>query len=412
MSIAYLAIGDELLRGETREGNGAVLLDQLLARGLRLAETRTLPDDLEGLVAALHDLARRHALIVCSGGLGPTEDDLTRAAVARALGVGLVRDVELLAGIAERFAHLGRSMHPTNARQADRPAGTAPLRNDHGSAPGFAARLGAGVVVCLPGVPREFEGMLRDHLDALLRDTGLATVARREVTLRVFGIGESDLQGLLDELPGWGAATMRSLPTWPELRLKLAERDDPAAFDALVTAVRRALGWRCYGDGDADSHAAAVLRALRARNATLAIAESCTGGLIGHLLTEVPGASAALLADAVCYADAAKAALAGVDADLIADHGAVSEAVALAMAKGIRERTGAAYGLATTGIAGPTGGTPAKPVGTVWLALAGPDGARAWRYGFPGLDRSKFKCLVAHMALAAVLRAASGPDPA
>ncbi len=413
MHIAFLAIGDELLRGESREGNAAVLADLLEARGHRLSEVRVLPDDMATLAQALHDFERRPTLLVISGGLGPTDDDFTRAAVARAVNVPLFRDLAMVEQIRSRFASLGRTMHPANERQAEFPQGAEVLRNDHGSAPGFAMPLGQGRVACFPGVPREFRAMLGEHLDPLLHAVGLQGLAlpearRREVTLRLFGIPESDMQGVLTGLPHYAAVQMRSLPKYPEIRLKLAEKDDPQGFDALLAEVRQALGWRIYGEGDTDSHAAATLRALQGRHATLAVAESCTGGLIGQLLTEVPGASATLLADVVAYANSAKSQFLGVPEALLQAHGAVSEPVARAMAEGVRARTGATLAMATTGIAGPGGGTAEKPVGMAFLALASEAGTEVRALRFPGMDRSRFKQLVAHSALAEARRWASG----
>lgn len=408
MHIAFLAIGDELLRGESREGNAAVLADLLEARGHRLSEVRVLPDDRVTLGQALHDFERRPTLLLVSGGLGPTDDDFTRAAVAQALNVPLIRDDAIVEQIRARFTSLGRTMHPANERQAEFPRGAEVLRNDYGSAPGFSLPLGQGRIACFPGVPREFRSMLSDHLDPLLQAVALPVTRRREVTLRLFGIAESDMQGVLTGLPHYAAVQMRSLPTYPEIRLKLAQKDDAAGFEALLAEVRQALGWRIYGEGDADSHAAATLRALQARNATLAVAESCTGGLIGHLLTEVPGASATLLADVVSYANTAKAALLGVPEALLQAHGAVSEPVARAMAEGVRTRTGATLAVATTGIAGPGGATDEKPVGTAFLALATADGTEVRALRFPGVDRRRFKQLVAHSGLAEARRWAIG----
>lgn len=410
MHIAFVAIGDELLRGESREGNAAVLADLLEARGHRLAEVRVLPDDFASIAGALRDLQTRPTLVVISGGLGPTDDDFTRAAVAKAVGVPLIRDNALVEQIRARFTGLGRVMHPANERQAEFPCGAQVLRNDHGSAPGFVMPLGQGQVACFPGVPREFRRMLDDHLDALLQAVGLpAPRARREITLRLFGIPESDMQGVLTGLPHYHAVHMRSLPKYPEIRLKFAEKDDPAGYDALLAEARQALGWHVYGEGEADSHAAATLRALQARQASVAVAESCTGGLIGHLLTDVPGASATLRADVVAYANEAKVAFMQVDPRLLEVHGAVSEPVARAMAEGARRRMDATVAVATTGIAGPGGGSEHKPVGTAYLALATPDGTRVKAMNFPGVDRVRFKQLVAHSALAELRRWASEP---
>ncbi|MFZ4578147.1 MAG: nicotinamide-nucleotide amidohydrolase family protein [Myxococcota bacterium] len=400
MRIVFLAIGDELLRGESREGNGAVLSDRLGARGVRLDQIRVLRDDFETIASALQDLCRTPTLIVVSGGLGPTDDDFTRAAVARAVGVEVVRDESVLDGLRAWYQARGRTMAEANHRQADFPQGAEVLANLHGTAPGFTLVHGAARIACLPGVPREFAAMLDDHLDDLLQRSGVATLHRHEATFRLFGIPESDLQVLLSRLPHWSAATMRSLPSWPEIRLMLAPRGDSEAFATLLTHVRGALGTRIYSERREDTHAAATLRALVVRGATLAVAESCTGGLIGHLLTEVPGASATLLVDTVTYADDAKREFLGVAAGTLETHGAVSEQTAREMAEGVRNRSGATVAVATTGIAGPAGGTDAKPVGTVFVAVAGPDGTVVRGVRYVGIDRSRFKLSVAHLALA------------
>lgn len=406
MRIVFLAIGDELLRGESREGNGAVLAEALAARGFVLAEIRVVADDFGAIAGALRELTAEPTLVVCSGGLGPTDDDFTRAAVAKALGVALLRDAQVLASLQARYDGLGRTMHATNARQADFPQGAEVLVNAHGTAPAFALAVAGGLVACLPGVPAEFRALIRDHLDNLLLQVQLTPILRNEITLRLFGIPESDMQGVLTGLPHYRAATMRSLPTFPEIRLKLASCDDINDFNVLLDEVRAALTWRIYSERDDDSHAAAVLRALLAKECTVAIAESCTGGLIGHLLTEVPGASRCLIAAAVVYANSAKHILLGVPQETLDEFGAVSEQTARAMAQGVRERCGATFGVATTGIAGPDGGTAAKPVGLVYVAVASENGCRVRALRMGAIGRSRFKLLVAHTALADLRRAA------
>lgn len=409
--VEFLAIGDELLRGETREGNGAWLAAQLAQRGVALAQMRIIADDRQGIASALRDAARRPTLLICSGGLGPTDDDFTREAVAEALGVTLVQDDASLAAITARFAALGRTMHPLNARQAEFPRGAAVIANPFGTAPGFSIDHGALTLVCLPGVPREFCGLVEAGLDGWLRARGVASApADREVTLRLFGIPESDMQGLLRTLPHYPAVRLRSLPSWPEIRLKLAPRDDAAAgaFEALLAEARAALDWRIYGQGDDDSHAAAALRALRAAGLRVALAESCTGGLVAQLLTAVPGASETLIAGVVAYANAAKEQLLGVDAAVIAAHGAVSQAVVEAMARGALQVGGADVAVATSGIAGPGGGSDAKPVGTLWLALAWRGGVVSQELHFGGVDRARFQVIAAHTALSWLRRHALG----
>jgi nicotinamide-nucleotide amidase len=402
MQLVFLAVGDELLRAESREGNGYELAQQLAARGLALAQMRVLPDDRRVIQQALAELTLEPGVVLVSGGLGPTQDDFTREAVAQAAGVPLQTHTDSLEALQQRFARMGRTMHPANAQQAEFPGGATVLTNDFGTAPGFVLPVGRAEVVCLPGVPREFAGMLQAHLDTVLGRVGLTRPPRDEVTLRVFGIPEADLQGLLQGLPHWGAAHFRSLPTWPEIRVKLARQTDN--YPTLLQEVRAALGLRIYGEGDDDTMAMATLRALQDRGATLAMAESCTGGLLGHMLTDVPGASRTHLLDAVTYSNTAKAQVLGVPDFLLRSHGAVSEPVAQAMAEGARRLAGATVAVATTGIAGPGGGSDDKPVGTVCLALASETGTVTQTLHFRGVDRRRWKVLVAFTALDQVRR--------
>lgn len=406
MTVAFMAVGDEILCGETREGNGHALAQRLSRRGLVISGWRVVSDSQPTVIQASRELARLHALVIVSGGLGPTDDDGTRDAIAEAAGRPLVRDAALADELARRYSAQGRAFGPENDRQAWRPEGANVLVNRAGSAPGFVVPVGSGLLACLPGVPSEFAAMLDEHLDDLLAAAGVVAKPRPERTLRVFGIAESDLQGRLSALSGYAHIHVRSLPHFPEIRLALTCADPAGDLDAFVHAARHVLGWRVFSTDPKEPFAAAVVRALQGAQATLAVAESCTGGLIGHMLTDIPGVSATLIADAVCYANSAKERLAGVPAAVLAREGAVSEATARAMAEGIRRKTGADFGLATTGIAGPGGGTKDKPVGTVYMAVAGRDGTAAWQQRYRHLDRRRFKQLVAYSALARLKAAA------
>lgn len=420
MKIALLAIGDEILRGETREANAYALATRLAGRSLSLSEVRVVPDAAAAVGGALRELQAGHGLIVVSGGLGPTDDDATRAAVAAAAGAELWEDPQVVLQLQQRYARFGRAFLEANRRQARFPVGAEVLENRHGTAPGFVLRLGSAPggtgcqVACFPGVPRELAAMLDQHLDPLLALAGIHTEVRPEETLRVFGITESALQELLSGLPGHARVQVRSLPRFPEIRLAISGRATPEDAVAFARAARVALGWRAFSDDPQEPYAASVVRALLARGQTLAVAESCTGGLIGDLLTDVPGVSATLLADLVCYDNRAKQALLDVPAEVLADHGAVSEPCVRAMAEGARGRLGADWGLATSGIAGPAGGSEARPVGTIHTAVAGPGGTVAFHHVFAGLDRGRFKRLVAFGALARLRTAvlASGASAA
>lgn len=401
MSVAFVAIGDELLRGNTHEANGYHLAQVLEQQGVALREARHVSDARAAILGAVAELRDRCPLLLVTGGLGPTDDDQTRAAMAQAAGVSLRRDADVLAQLEARYAARGRRFGPANATQADFPVGARVLANDFGSAPGFALPMGDTWVACFPGVPREWQGMLSQHLQGLLELAGVPTRPRAERLLRVFGIAESAMQERIAALPGYGHVVVRSLPGFPEIRLHVAAAADaPAgALDAWTEAVRADLGWRVFRESPEGSVGHVVRDALARRGATVAVAESCTGGLVGDLLTDAPGMSAHLLAGVVSYSNAAKEALLGVDPALLAAHGAVSEPVARAMAEGIRARTGADFAVATSGIAGPAGGSVDKPVGTICIAVAHAGGTRSWRHVFAGLDRRRFKILVAWSAL-------------
>lgn len=401
MRIIFVAIGDELLRGESREGNGAALAEWLARRGLRISEFRVLSDSFDAIAELVSSLAGEPTLVVCSGGLGPTDDDFTRAAVASAVGRPLARDAASVAALEARFARLGRVMNPSNLRQADFPQGATVWPNAHGTAPGFALQHRALHVVCLPGVPREFAGLIEDHLGSLLDMVGIPASPRREHTFRLFGVPESEMQGTLSQLPHWPAATMRSLPGWPDIRLELAPAAaaDSASFEALLAEVAAAFGPRIYGHDRRLRLPDETLRALQARGARVAVAESCTGGLVVQQLTALPGASEVVQCGVVAYANAAKQRLLGVPEALIARHGAVSEEVAVAMAEGARATGLCDVAVATTGIAGPAGGSPDKPVGTLCIALVADGQVLHRRVCWPGLARDRFQILAAWTAL-------------
>lgn len=415
MNVAFLAIGDEILLGETREANGAALAAALVRRGLTLRTSRVIGDDRRAIGDALADLTRGHALVVVSGGLGPTDDDFSRDAVAGALGVGMIRDSGAEATLRERYAARRREIAGPELRQADRPEGTELVPNDHGTAPGFLFRLNGCVGVCLPGVPREVRGMLDDHLDAWLAAAGIAArPVEDEPLLRVFGAAESEVAAVLRGLPGYAGVHVRSLPHFPEIRLRIQPARDGSTGDvgaprAFADVAAEALGWRVFArDDEKVTLAARLLGELEASGRSIAVAESCTGGRILDRLTDVPGASATVLGGVVAYANAVKRTALGVPATTLVRHGAVSEEVVGAMAAGVRERLGASLGLATSGIAGPAGGTPEKPVGTICIGVADERGMTTHRLVFPGLDRERFKELVVWTALATARRRLAG----
>ncbi len=299
-------------------------------------------------------------------------------------------------------------MSEPELRQAERPEGSLLQTNRFGTAPGFLLRIGGCIVVTVPGVPREVLGMFEDHLDDWIRAAGMAvTVPPHEPSLRVFGAAESEVAARLRTLPGYDRVHVRSLPHFPEIRLRIQPaRGGSADWGVAAEFADRAaeaLGWRVFArDDDAADLASCLLAELGARGQTIAVAESCTGGRILDRLTDVPGASATVLGGVVAYANAVKIGTLDVDADVLDANGAVSEPVVAAMAAGVRARLGADIGVATSGIAGPSGGTADKPVGTICISVADAVGTQSWRLVFPGLSRDRFKELVVWTALARV----------
>jgi nicotinamide-nucleotide amidase len=399
IDVEILATGDELLSGQLVDTNSPWLMDRLWELGLLVRRKTLVGDDRADLAAILAEATARCDVLVMSGGMGPTEDDLTAECVARAMGVPLELHEASLAAIRERFARLGRVMTPNNEKQALFPRGATILPNRYGSAPGFAVRLGRAELTCLPGVPSEFKGLCEEFvLPRLAARAGEVPVAR---IVKLFGIPESHadarMRPLMDANPG---VRFGYRAHWPEIHVKwrVAGPDAAARADAILAEVRALFGDALWTDDGKAELPAVVVAALARRGERLAVAESCTGGLVAELVTRVPGSSQVFDVGLVAYANEAKIALAGVPAGVIAAHGAVSEEVARALAEGARRAGGTSWGIGITGIAGPTGGTEAKPVGTVHLALAGPAGTRALARRYPG-ERERVRRMAAYDAL-------------
>jgi nicotinamide-nucleotide amidase len=378
---AFVAVGSELLRAGKPETNSVRIAELLRPCGFRLVEKRCVEDDAAAIAAALLELSLRAALVVVSGGLGPTADDVTREGAAEALARPLVRRPELVAALAERYRSLGREMPEVAARMADILEGAEVLRNPRGTAPGQLLTAGDTTFVLLPGVPWELDEIFARHL--LPRWQGAAGVEVR--TLRLAGVYESAVEQRVSPLyDRFGRDSVTILAGRGLVDLVLVADGDGAAarLAEMVDAFRAVVGPDLYGVDD-DTLAAVVLGALRRRGLRLAVAESCTGGKIGERLTAVPGSSEAFVGGIVAYSDALKRERLGVPAALLAAHGAVSREVAEAMARGALA-LGADCAIAVTGVAGPGGGSDDKPVGTVHLAAATPGGVRLARHRFPG----------------------------
>jgi nicotinamide-nucleotide amidase len=409
MTCAVLCIGTELTRGELVNTNATFLASGLTDVGFEVVECSVIDDDRARIVAALERLSRHVRVVVVTGGLGPTTDDLTTEAVATALGVKLARDGASFEHIRRRVEKAGRAMTASNAKQADFPEGADILPNPIGTAPGFAVRIGSALAFFMPGVPREMARMF--EVEVVPRCRALAPNNGYQSRLRTFGLPESQvgerLAGVEEAFPG---VTIGYRAQFPEIEVKVLARaaTHTAARDLCERAtaeVKQRLSTWIYGESD-DTFAGVVGRALRAKGYTLAIAESCTGGLVGHMLTREPGASDFLLLDAVTYANSAKSKVLGVDEETIRWHGAVSPEVAAAMAEGARRVAGSDVALSLTGVAGPSGGSDAKPVGTVFIAVAGPAGTSVKERHFNG-DRHQIQMLAAYAGLAMVREASA-----
>lgn len=411
MQVEIITIGDELTRGEIVDTNSSWLASQLWDLDVAVRWMTSCRDDADDLGAALAAAVARVDLVICSGGLGPTEDDLTVDRVAEAIGVDAVIDDDARRKLELFLAGRGRAPSAMNLRQCRVPVGARVFANPMGLAPGFEVPLNGVPVVCLPGVPREIHGIfdagLRARVTELRSARGDSPRIARQV-YRVFGRAESQLaealRGLVDGIPG---ASIHYQIKFPEVLVKLVVRDqDAAAAEARLRELDRELRARVgswlYGVGD-EALPAVVGRRLRAAGRTVATAESCTGGLLGALLTESPGASTYFLGGAIAYADREKTRQLGVPESTLAEHGAVSEATVLDMARGAVARFGAGLAIAISGVAGPDGGTAKNPVGTVWLARAHAQGATAtFRLQWPGA-RDQVRLLSAWWGLKMIL---------
>jgi nicotinamide-nucleotide amidase len=384
---ACLAVGSELL-GEKRLDSNSLTVTRALAHyGITVEEKRVVGDSVERLAVAIGELLERHDLVVVTGGLGPTADDVTRDAVARALGRGIEKSPEVEGWIRTRYAELGRKMPEICTTMARVVEGSTPLRNNRGSAPGLMIDSDGGLLAVFPGVPWEMEEMLeRDLLPEVAGwNPGFTRLTR---TLLLGGVVESDTEEKIRHLyQDFGRENITILASYGVLRLVLsAAGDEDVArkrLDAMEVAFREVLSDDVAGV-DVQSLPEVVLERLRRHRQTLSIAESCTGGLLAAHLTDVPGASDVFLGGVVSYSNEAKENLIDVPHEMLVEHGAVSEEVARAMAEGVRARFGSDWGAGITGIAGPTGGTEDKPVGLVHWAVAGVGGVWAMHKVFLG----------------------------
>ncbi len=398
---AIIIIGDEIISGHKVDTNSSYLAGHLREIGIRVSRIVKVGDDLSEIVNELRGAARSYDLVLVTGGLGPTHDDLTRQALAEAFGARLVVDDATLSYIEERFRKRGLRAPDNIKSLALVPEGARTIVNPAGTAPGLVLTSGASIIYVFPGVPREAKAIFESGVIARLKLRAGRDFIRTK-TLRTMGITESEIsEKLADVIPAL-RVSLAFLPEETGVNLVLTAISDESAraADALREATNEIaprLGDRIYSAGGEDIHVV-VGKMLIQKRKTMATAESCTGGLIAHLLTEVAGISACLERGIVAYSNKAKAEVLGVDEALIKSCGAVSGEVAEAMARGVRESARTDLGLATTGIAGPTGGSETKPVGLVYLALACDGGCEVRRYIFVG-EREVVKRRAAARAL-------------
>ena len=404
--VTLIAIGTELVALGRADTNGEWLAARIVRAGYEIEQTLRVADDMILLASVFQSALERGNVVISTGGLGPTEDDRTRAALAAAAGVSLVRDDVRLALLRGLFAARSIPFGPGQARQADRPAGAEWIDNPFGSAPGLDLRRGGGRLFALPGVPAEMKAMFDAHVAPAL-GTGRGVLHR---VLRIASRGEGTVDDELKDVyatPGL-SVTILSHPGQLELHLRVVAGPEAQRTIATVEReVRARLGDAVYG-ADADTLASVAGALLAARGETVGTAESCTAGLLAAALTEPPGSSVWFRGGLIVYADVLKRSLAGVAAETLARHGAVSEAVAGELAAGARERLGADWGIGVTGIAGPAGGGADKPVGTVHIAIRGPRGERNRRYLFHG-DRGQVRAHTVNAALDGLRRLAGSP---
>jgi len=405
VKLEVLTIGTELLLGYTVDTNAADLGRALAAAGAEITRRTTVADRPEAIRAGVAEALDRTGFVITTGGLGPTRDDMTKTVVAELLGKRLVLDEHLLASIEARFQRMGRPMPAINRTQAEIPEDATTLPNPRGTAPGLWVEDARGrVVVLLPGVPREMRGLLVEEV--LPRIVARQGGARRVVlsrTLRTTGVSESALAERVGPIePEIAPLTLAYLPSVQGVDLRvtawgLEPGDAAARLAVVVERLTAAVGEHAYGEDDADL-AAVLLDALRKGRHRLGVAESCTGGMLGERITNIPGASDTFIGGVVAYADVIKTAALKVPLETLEAYGAVSEETARAMAEGAQRLFSADCSISVTGIAGPGGGTPEKPVGTVWLAARVHTNTRALTRVLPG-DRDDVRRRAAQAGL-------------
>ncbi len=406
MKVEIITIGNELTSGEIIDINSAFMANELTANGFEVIFITTVGDQEFYLEAALQKAQERADVIIAAGGLGPTADDITASAAAHALGRHLVINKEVLQQLQERFAQGGMEMPLANEKQAFFPSQAEIILNPLGTANGFYLRHKGKIFIFLPGVPKELQYLIKEKVIPLLKKEREGKEEKefwQTRTLKIFGLTESAIADRLRDINLANySATLAYLPRFPENHLKIivkgkTEEKTQKNLQELEKIIREKLAGRILAI-DEETLEQIVGQMLRQHRATLAVAESCTGGLIAHRLTQIPGSSDYFERAIVAYSNQAKIEILKVPANILKENGAVSAPVAEKMALGVRELSHSTLGLAVTGIAGPSGGSAEKPVGTVFIALAAPEGVVSKKYNLAG-DRDQIKNLSAQIAL-------------
>ncbi len=396
MKAEIITIGDEILIGQTVDTNSAWMAEQLHMIGIRINRIVSISDTREAILEAVDDSFSRAEIVLITGGLGPTQDDITKETLAEYFDTELEINQEVLDGISAFFASKGKEMLASNVKQAELPKAAKILINTRGTAMGMWFEKNGKVLISMPGVPYEMQGIMRDHgLPGLAGKFKTPTIIHRTVLTQ--GIGESFLA---EKITDWEMAlrneglSLAYLPSPGMVKLRLtgyATNGNGANIEArighYIGELERRVPEYIFGR-ERDTMAEVVGRLLMERGQSLSAAESCTGGYIAHLITAIPGASGYFKGSITAYSNVAKTELLGVEGNTISNHGAVSEQVVKQMAEGARRKFGTSYAIATTGVLGPEGGTAEIPVGTVWLAIAGPAKTRAQVFKF-GKSRSR-----------------------
>lgn len=414
---AILSTGDELVTGRTLDTNAHYITDKLVAAGLDVSVILVVGDYPERIAWAWRQAMEQADVVISTGGLGPTADDLTTETIAKLTGRELILDQAVADNIRRLFEAMGRVMPENNLKQAHFPAGAVVVPNALGTAPGFRLAFEhqgrERHLIVLPGVPREMKPMLEETVLPWIQSQRGDDRIYLSHTFQTFGISESGLDELVAGCVDESEGRIAFRAAFPQISLRLTVHALPEQAEKrlheLAQRLRQRLGVYAYGEGDTNMETV-VGELLSQHGRTLAVAESCSGGLIGHRLTAIPGSSRYYLGGVVAYSNAVKQSLLGVSEATLVEHGAVSEATAEQMAAGVRTRLGADYGLAVTGIAGPDGGTPDKPVGTVCIGLATPEGVVSRRHKLWG-NREWVKLLASQIALDWVRRQLLGLDP-